>query len=77
MGFTKTPIKCEACGKRIPSHEPDLVLQDIKGLRHGEEAGAGAPRFFHERCGKAAVSVVLGGPGGHVLTTRSVDEGAN
>ena len=75
MGFAKTPIRCEACGERIPSHESDLVLQDIKSLKHAE--GFGAPRFFHERCSEAAYAAVAEIPGVHVLTTRSVDGDAN
>ena len=75
MGFAKTPIMCEACGKRIPSRESDIVLEDIRSLKHAE--GVGVPRFFHERCEGAAYAAVAENPGVHVLTIRSVDGDAN
>jgi hypothetical protein len=61
-------IRCAACEKRIPDHEPDLVLQDLDG---------GLPRFFHTRCGGAAYAAAAEKPGGHLLTVRHVEEMAN
>jgi hypothetical protein len=60
--------RCSACGKRIPDHEPDLVLQDLDG---------GPQRFFHTRCGGAAYAEVAEKLGGYLLTVRHVEAEAN
>ncbi len=61
-------IRCAACGKRIPGHEPDLILQDLDG---------GPRRFFHTRCAGAAYAEVAGKLGGYLLTVRHVEAEAN
>ncbi len=66
--MSRSRIKCAACKKRIPDHEPDLILQDLDG---------GPPRYFHTRCGNAAYTVVAENPSAYLLTVRRVEEVAN
>lgn len=66
---TAKKIKCAACKKRIPDHEPDLVLED---LSRGSK-----PRFYHERCTPAACEKASERPGVYVLTQRYVDVARN
>jgi len=61
-------IRCAACEKRIPDHEPDLILQDLDG---------GPQRFFHTRCASAAYAAVTEKLGGYLLTLRHVEAEAN
>jgi hypothetical protein len=67
--MSRSRIKCAACKKRIPNHEPDLILQDLDG--------GGPPRFFHTRCGGAAYAVVMNEPNLYRLTVRHVEEVTN
>jgi hypothetical protein len=72
MSGTKSKTKCSACGKRIRDHEPDLVLRNA-----GEENPR--PRYFHTRCGGAALDVVASAivPAVWRLSVRHVEGGAN
>jgi hypothetical protein len=65
----RSRIRCAACKKRIPDHEPDLIL---RGLENG-----GRPRYFHTRCGEAAYAAVMNEPSLYRLTVRHVEEAAN
>jgi hypothetical protein len=67
--MSRSKIKCAGCKKRIPDHEPDLILQDLDN--------AGQPRYFHTRCGNAAYAVVINEPNLYCLTVRHVQEAAN
>jgi hypothetical protein len=75
MSNTRSKIKCAACKKRIPDHEPDLILQDLDGGRR--------PRYYHTRCGDAAYAAYAAyaaaseKPGAYLLTVRHVEEMAN
>ncbi len=66
-GRTKA-IRCEACGKRVRGHEPDLILQDLSG---------GKKRFFHTRCGSAAYEAVAEKLGAYRLTVRHIEVEGN
>ncbi len=70
MSRTRSKIRCAACKKRIPDHEPDLVLRNL------DNAG-GPPRYFHTRCGAAAYAAVMDSPSLYRLTVRHVEEVAN
>lgn len=65
---TRTRLRCSGCGKRIPTSEPDLVLQ-----RDGSERR----RFYHQRCVAAAQKVVLSDPAVWFMHVRHVDAEAN
>ncbi len=71
MSATAKRPKCSGCGKRIPAHEPDLILEDL------DNASRSAPRHFHTRCGDAAYAVVANEPNLYRLTVRHVEEVAN
>lgn len=60
--------KCSGCGRRIPSTEPDLVLQ-----KHGSTK----VRYYHYRCLDAAQRLVMSDPAVWHLTNRYVDAEAN
>lgn len=67
--MSRSRIKCSACKKRIPDHEPDLILRDLENP---------APaRYFHTRCGEAAYTAVTENPSAYLLTVRHVEEVAN
>ncbi len=80
MSSTRSNIKCAACKKRIPDHEPDLVLQDLEAKPGGARR---RPRYFHTRCGDAAYAAYAAyvaaseKPGVYLLTVRHVEEMAN
>ena len=61
-------IKCAACKKRIPDHEPDVVLRKLEG---------GIRRYYHTRCTGAALKLVVGTPDVWRMTVRHVEEMAN
>ncbi len=67
--MSRTKNKCTACKKRIPDHEPDIIL---RGLENG-----GRPRYYHTRCGEAAYTVAMDEPSVYRLTVRHVEEVAN
>jgi hypothetical protein len=61
-------IICAACKKRIPDHEPDVVLRRLEG---------GVCRYYHTRCTGAALELVTGTPAVWRMTVRHVEELAN
>ena len=65
---TAEVIRCALCKKRVRSHEPDLILEDLAG---------GKPRYYHERCGTAAAVKASETPGAYILTKRYVDASRN
>lgn len=67
--MSRSRIKCAACKKRIPDHEPDLILQDLEN--------EGRLRYFHTRCGDAAYKAAAEKPSAYLLTVRHVEEVAN
>jgi hypothetical protein len=68
MTRRETP-KCKGCGRRIPKHEPDLMLRRLDGE---------ARRYYHERCiASAYAKVSASRPDAWVLTHRHVSAEAN
>ncbi len=67
--MSRSRVKCAACKKRIPDHEPDLILQDLDN--------GGRLRYFHTRCGDAAYTAAAEKPSAYLLTIRHVEEVAN
>jgi len=61
-------IKCAACKKRIPDHEPDVVLRKLEG---------GIRRYYHTRCTGAALELVTETPDVWRMTVRHIEEMAN
>jgi hypothetical protein len=61
-------VKCAACKKRIPDHEPDVVLRRLEG---------GIRRYYHTRCTGAALELVAEAPAVWLMTVRHVKEMAN
>ena len=61
-------IRCSACRKRIPDHEPDVVLRRLDG---------GVRRYYHTRCTRAALELVAETPAVWRMTVRHVEEMAN
>jgi hypothetical protein len=61
-------IRCSACRKRIPDHEPDVVLRRLEG---------GVRRYYHTRCTRAALELVAETPAVWRMTVRHVEEMAN
>ncbi len=68
--MSRSRIKCAACKKRIPDHEPDLILRNLEDAKR-------RPRYFHTRCGEAAYAAVMESPSLYRLTVRHVEEVAN
>ena len=66
--MSRPRIKCAACKKRIPDHEPDVVLRRLEG---------GIRRYYHTRCTGAALELVTGGPAAWRMTVRHVEAVAN
>ncbi len=66
-GRTKA-IRCDACGKRVRAHEPDLILQDLAG---------GPKRYFHTRCGSAAYAAVVEKVSAYRLSVRHIEVEGN
>ena len=69
MSRTRSKIKCASCKKRIPDHEPDIILRDLEN--------GGRARYFHTRCGEAAYTAAMDEPSVYRLTVRHVEEVAN
>jgi len=71
-GRSRTRVKCSACGRRIPSSEPDITLRRLDSERM---------RYYHQKqsCMQAALGFVEGHeePDVWVMTTRSVNAEAN
>jgi hypothetical protein len=61
-------IKCAACRKRIPDHEPDVLLRRLEG---------GVSRYYHTRCTGAALELVTEAPDAWLMTVRHVEKMAN
>ena len=59
--------KCAACKKRIPDHEPDVMLRRLDGER----------RYYHTRCTGAALEMVTEAPEVWIMAVRHVEEVAN
>ncbi len=70
--MSRSRIKCAACKKRIPDHEPDLLLLLLEDLDN-----RGQSRYFHTRCGDAAYAVAAERTSFYRLTVRHVEEVAN
>jgi hypothetical protein len=66
--MSRSWIKCAACKKRIPDHEPDVVLRKL---------GGGIPRYYHTRCTGAALELVTETPDVWRMTVRHIEEMAN
>jgi len=61
-------IRCAACQKLIPDHEPNVVLRQLEG---------GARRYYHTRCTSAALQLVTEAPDVWIMSVRHVEEMAN
>ena len=70
MGGSPSRVKCVACGKRIRSHEPDLVLQDL------DDNGV-LDRYYHTSCGAAAYAAAAQRPSAYVLAVRHIEPALN
>jgi hypothetical protein len=66
--MSRPKIRCSACGKRIPDHEPDVVLRQLDSERH---------RYYHTRCTGEALELVTEAPRAWLMTVRHVEEMAN
>jgi hypothetical protein len=66
--MSRPKIKCAACKKRIPDHEPDVVLHQLDGGRR---------RYYHTRCTATALELVTEAPDAWLRTVRHVEEMAN
>ena len=66
--MSRSRVKCAACNKRIPDHEPDVMLRRLDGERR---------RYYHTRCTEAALGLVAGAPNAWLMTVRHVEEMAN
>jgi len=66
--MSRPKIRCSACRKRIPDHEPDVVLRRLDGTRR---------RYYHTRCTRAALDLVTEAPNAWHMTVRHVEEMAN
>lgn len=69
---TKKAIRCASCTKKIRSYEPDLVLEDVSA-----SGGDAKPRYYHDRCGRAAYQLAMERPAVYVLTVRHVEASRN
>ncbi len=63
-----TRLRCAACKKPIPDHEPDLVLRKL---------GSEKLRYYHTGCGGAAQRRILEDPDVWHITVRHVHEEMN
>jgi hypothetical protein len=66
--MSRSRMKCAACKKRIPDHEPDVVLRSLDGERQ---------RYYHTRCTGAALELVTEVPQAWLMTVRHIEEVAN
>jgi hypothetical protein len=66
--MSRPKIRCSACRKRIPDHEPDVVLRRLEG---------GVRRYYHTRCTRAALELAAETPAVWRMTVRHVEEMAN
>ena len=65
---TRPKIRCAACKKRIPAHEPDVVLRRLDSESR---------RYYHTRCTSAALELVTEAPDVWIMSVRHVEELAN
>jgi hypothetical protein len=66
--MSRPGTKCAACKKRIPDHEPDVMLRRLEGdLR----------RYYHTRCTGAALELVTEASEAWLMTVRHIEEVAN
>jgi hypothetical protein len=63
--MSRPKIKCAACKKRMPDHEPDVVLRRLEGGGH---------RYYHTRCTGAALALVIEAPEAWRMAVRHVEE---
>ena len=61
-------IRCAACKKRIPDHEPDVEVRRLDSGQH---------RYYHTRCTSAALQLVTEAPDVWIMSVRHVEEMAN
>jgi len=61
-------IRCAACKKRIPDHEPDVEVRRLDSEQR---------RYYHTRCTGAALKLVVETPDVWRMTVRHVEEMAN
>jgi hypothetical protein len=61
-------IRCAACQKRIPDHEPDVEVRRLDSEQR---------RYYHTRCTSAALQLVAGAPDVWLMAVRHVEEMAN
>jgi hypothetical protein len=66
--MSRPKIRCSACRKRIPDHEPDVMLRRLDG---------GVRRYYHTRCTRAALELVAETPAVWRMTVCHVEEMAN
>jgi hypothetical protein len=66
--MSRSRTKCAACKKRIPNHEPDVMLRRLDGVRS---------RYYHTRCTGAALELVTEAPEVWLMTVRHIEEVAN
>ena len=66
--MSRPKIRCSACRRRIPDHEPDVVLSQLDGGRR---------RYYHTRCTGAALELVTEAPEAWLMTVRHVEEMGN
>jgi hypothetical protein len=61
-------IRCAACKKRIPDHEPDVEVRRLDSEQR---------RYYDTRCTSAALQLVTEAPDVWVMSVRHVEEMAN
>jgi hypothetical protein len=61
-------IRCAACKKRIPDHEPDVEVSRLDSEQR---------RYYHTRCTSAALQVVAEAPDVWLMAVRHIEEMAN
>ena len=66
--MSRPRIRCSACKKRIPDHDPDVVLRRL---------GGEGCRYYHTQCTGAALKLVTQVPDVWSMTVRHVEEMAN
>ncbi len=66
--MSRSKAKCAACKKRIPDHEPDVMLERFDSERR---------RYYHTRCTSAALELVTEAPDVWIMSVRRVEELAN
>lgn len=68
MSRTRSGVKCAACKRRIPTHEPDVMLRRLD-LEH--------VRYYHTRCTDSALALATEAPQVWLMTVRHVEVEAN